>query len=146
RRRSRLADMVARNRDRIPFGCIFRKPAEHVSRDPERTFRRINVVASSNVLLEHVILTSTAKRSYLYALLLGYRDIERHNDRSSGVDRDRSRNLRKVDSLKERAHVFEMRDRDTDFSHLPFRPRIVRIKPQLRGKIESNREPGCALR
>src|SRR5207249_4224886 len=68
--RPRLADVVARDRDRVPARDALRAVGEEVGREPHRRLRREDVVPTCDVLLEDVVLGRAAQRVAGDALLL----------------------------------------------------------------------------
>ena len=62
RRRSRLADVIAADRDRVPVRQLALAEREDVGDDPQRGARRIDVGAARDVLLEDVVLDRARER------------------------------------------------------------------------------------
>ena len=93
RRRARLADVVAGDRDGVPLRDVLVAVGEDVGDDPHRLPRRVDVGAAGDVLLEDVVLDGAAELVGRHALLLGHQLVEQQQDGGRGVDRHRRRDL-----------------------------------------------------
>ncbi len=93
RRRSGLADVVARDRDRIPVRHLGRAEAEDLGDEAQRRRGRIDVRPAGDVFLEHVVLDRPADLIRADPALLGDHDVHREQRRRRGVDRHRRRHL-----------------------------------------------------
>ena len=93
---------------RQPLGAV----REEVGREPHRRSRREDVVASRDVLLQHVVLHGAAELLPGDALALGDELVEQEEQRGRGVDRHRGRDLAERDPVEQRLHVAERVDRD----------------------------------
>ena len=77
RRRSRFADVVPADRNRVPLRQLVLAVREDVRHDPERSPRRVDVRAPRHVLLEDVVLDGPGELRLRDPLLSGHRDVER---------------------------------------------------------------------
>src|SRR5712691_3724465 len=81
RGRAGLADVVARDRDRMPLGHLLRAELDHVRDQPHRRLGREDELLLRDVLLEDVRLDRPAKLRAGNALLLADADVEREQHR-----------------------------------------------------------------
>ena len=146
RRRSRLADVVPGDRDRVPGRDALRAVGEQVGGEPHRGPRREDVVAPGRVLLEHVVLHRAAQAVARDTLPLRDELVEQQQQRGRGVDRHRGGDLVERDPVEERLHVGDRVDRHAGTPDLAVRTRVVRVVPELRGEVERDREARLALR
>ena len=144
--RARLADVVAGDRDRVPARQPLVAVGEEIGRQPHRRPRREDVVPARDVLLEDVVLHRAAEPLTRDALPLGNELVEEKQQRSRRVDRHRGGDLAERDPVEEHLHVGERVDRHPGAPDLTRRPRVVRVETELRGQIESHREPRLSLR
>ena len=79
------------------------------------------------------------------ALLVGDRDVERHQPRRGGVDGHRGVHGAERDAVEQRAHVAEMADRHADLADLAARQHVIGIVAGLGRQIEGDRKPGLPL-
>jgi hypothetical protein len=79
--RAGLADVVARDRDRMPLGHLARAELDHVGDEPHRRLRREDVLLLRDVLLEDVRLDRPSEVAHRHALLLAHARVEREQDR-----------------------------------------------------------------
>src|SRR5207245_11139711 len=79
-RRARLANVVARDGDRVPGRQILAAIGEEVGDDAHRRPRRVDVGPASYVLLEDVVLDGAAQGGQVRALLLGHQLVEQEQD------------------------------------------------------------------
>ena len=114
RRRSRFADVIPADRNRVPLRHLSLAEREDVRHDPERRLRRIDVGAARDVFLEDVVLNRSRERLRRHALPLADRDVQREQDDRRRVDGHRRRDLVERDAVEERGHVFDRIDRDAD--------------------------------
>src|SRR5581483_1517577 len=77
RRRTGLADVVARNRNRVPVRHFPRAVRENISDDPQAGLRWIDVSAARDVFLEDVVLYRAVEFVRRDALLSADGDVER---------------------------------------------------------------------
>ena len=145
RRRARLADVVAGDRDRMPLRELRRTPLHHVRNQPHRRLGREDVLLLRDVLLEDVRLDRPPQRRRRHPLLLTHRDVEREQDRRRRIDRHRGRDVAERDSAEERLHVLERVDRHTFPADFAQRALVVRVVAHQRRHVESSRETRLAV-
>ena len=86
--------------------------------------------------------SSAARR----ALLVGDRDIERHQPGRGGVDGHRGIHRREWDLLEQRPHVADVGDRDADLTDLAAGEQdVIAVETGLGRQVESDREAGLSL-
>jgi hypothetical protein len=78
-------------------------------------------------------------------LLVGDRDVERHQPRRGGVDGHRRVHGVERDAVEQRAHVAEMADRHADLADLAARQHVVGVVAGLGRQVEGDRESGLSL-
>ena len=144
RRRARLADVVAGDRDRVPARQPLGAVREQVGRQPHRRTRREDVVPAGDVLLEDVVLHRAAQRVRRDALLLGDELVEEQQERRRGVDRHRGRDPLERDAREQHLHVGERVDRDPGAADLALGAWVVGVEPELGRQVERDREPRLA--
>src|SRR5215469_2213584 len=76
RRGASFANVIARNRNGIPFWQVVAAPPENVGDDAHGVLHRINIRATSDVLLEDIVLYRPGKLREACALLLCDGDVE----------------------------------------------------------------------
>ena len=143
-RRARLADVVARDRDRVPARDPLLAVGEQVGRQPHRGARREDVVPAGDVLLEDVVLDGAAQRAAGHALLLGDQLVEQQQQRRRGVDRHRRRHLVERDPVEQELHVRDRVDRDAGAPDLALGHRVVGVVAELGGEVEGDRRAPSA--
>ena len=146
RRRARLADVIAADRDRVPLRHVALAEREDVGDDAERRFRRVDVGAARDVLLQHVVLHGAGERRWRHALLLRDGDVQRQQDDRGRVDRHRRRHAIERDAVEQRRHVLDRIDRHADAPDFAGRQRVVRVVADLRRQIEGDAQAADALR
>ncbi len=146
RRAALLAEVVARDRDRVPPRHPLLAVLEQVRRQPHRGLRRIDVVAPRYVLLEHIVLGRSPQLLAGHPLLLAHQLVKQQQAGRGCVDRHRRRHLIQRDALEGRPHVVDRVDRHPRAPHLPQTARVVRVKAELGGQVERHRQPRRALR
>ena len=144
RRRARLADVVAGDRDAVPVGQVLGAVGEGVGDEPHRGPRRVDVGPPGHVLLQDVVLDGAAQRVGRHALLLGHQLVEQQQDGGGGVDGHRRRDLVEGQAGQQQAHVGQRVDGHPDLAHLALGPGVVRVEPHLGGEVEGARQPGLA--
>ena len=126
-RRARLADVVPRDRDRVPARHPLGRVREEIRRDPHRRPRREDVVPAGDVLLEDVVLHRPAELRRLDALLLRDELVEQEQQRGRRVDRHRRRDVAERDAVEQQLHVRDRVDRDTRAADLALGAGVVRV-------------------
>ena len=120
--RAGFANVIARDRDRVPLGHLGRAELHHVDDDAHVRPRRKDPLFLRDVFFEDVGLQRAAERGARHALVLGGGDVLRERDRGRTVDRHRRRDRAHVDAVEERLHVAQRVDRDAalaDFAAAP---------------------------
>ena len=117
----------------------------HVLDQPHRRRRRKHVGAARQIFLDDVVLDRAGERRARRALLVGDRDVERHQPRRGGVDGHRGVHRGERDAVEQRAHVAEMADRHADLADLAARQHMVAVVAGLGRQIERDRQAGLAL-
>ena len=87
RGRSGFADVIAANRDRVPVRQLALTERKDVGDDAERCWRRKNVRAAGDVLLEDVVLHRARQRARRDPLPPGNGDVERQQNDRRRIDR-----------------------------------------------------------
>ena len=100
RRRPRLPDVVAGDRDRVPARDPLGAVREQVGRQPHRRAGREDVVPARDVLLEDVVLHRPAEGVAGDAALLGHQLVAEQQERCGRVDRHRGRDLVEGDARR----------------------------------------------
>ncbi len=145
RRRPRLADVVAGDRDRMPQRHLRRAELDHVRHQPHRRLGREDVLLLRDVLLQDVRLDRPAQRRPRHTLLLADAQIERQQDRRRRVDRHRRRHLSERDPLEQRLHVLQRVDRHPLATDLAQRARMIGVVAHQRRHVERRRQPRLAV-
>ena len=143
--RTGLADVVARDRDRVPARHVVRAPLDHVAHQPHSGIDRETPLLLCDVLLQDVGLDGAAKLVGSDSLTLGRDHVEREHDRRRSVDRHRHRDLTQRDVGKQPLHVGGCVDRDALTPDLTETARMVGVVAHQAGHIERGREPGLTV-
>ena len=102
-----LANVITRNRYRIPMRRVFAAPLEHVDNDLECGFGRVHPSMLCHVLLENVVLHRAADLRNIDALFFGGCHVEAKQQRRRSVDRHRGRDLIERDPVEQHLHISE---------------------------------------
>jgi len=143
--RARLADVVPRDRDRVPERHLPRAVLDHVDAEAHRRLGWEDPFLLRDVLLEDVRLDRPAELVLGDALLLGHADVEGEEHRRRRVDRHRGGDLAERDPGEELLHVLEGVDRHTLAPHLAERLRMVRVVAHEGRHVEGGREAGLPV-
>ena len=138
--RARLADVVARDRDRVPtrhVGCCKRDGVAH---EPHRRTGREHELLLRLVFLQDVVLQRAAEPRAIDARPLGLSDEHREDHRCWRIDRHRRGDLAEIDARVEVLHVGKRVDRHAAAPDLAERHRVVRVDAQQRRHVERRRE------
>ena len=127
------------------FGSSLGREDRDVLDQPHRGRRRKHVGAARQIFLDDVVLDRAGQRSARRALLVGDRDVERHQPRRGGVDGHRGVHRGERNAVEQRAHVAEVRDRHADLADLAARQHVIAVVAGLGRQIERDREAGLAL-
>ena len=99
-RGARFADVVARNRNRVPIGKFAAAPRKNIGDDAHGRAKRIDVSAASDVFLENVVLDSASEALEICALLFGDGDVEGEKNRGGGIDGHRGGDVFEGDAVE----------------------------------------------
>ena len=144
RRRSGFADVIARDRNRIPLRHRARAIRHHVGNQAHRLARRIDVGAAGGVFFKHVVLHRAAERVERNAAASRDREVEREENRCRRVDRHRDGHFIERNPVEQNFHIGDRVDRDARFADFAARLRRVRIVAELGRQIEGDREAGLS--
>ena len=133
RRRARLADVVAADRDRIPLRHLRGAEAEDLGDQREARPGRIDVRAARDVLLEDVVLDRAAERRARDAALLGDDDVHREQRRRRRVDRHRRGHAARAESRRAACACPR-----------PYRSRRRRARPRRARAANRSRSPSAS--
>ena len=136
----RLADVIARNRHRVPLRRVLRPPLEAVDDEAQRGLDGKAPRVLRHVLLEDVILDRAAQLFGRHALLLGGGDVEAPQDDRRPVDGHRGRHLVERDAVEQHLHVGQRTDGHAALAHLALRPGVVGVVAHQGGEIEGDGE------
>ena len=140
-----LADVVAGDRDRVPFRHVLPAVLEDVGGQAHGRLGRVDVVAARHVLLEDVVLDRAAQLLGGDALLLADQLVEQQQDRRRSVDRHRRGDAVEGDLLEADPHVLDRVDRDPGAADLAVAERVVGVAAELGRQVKGHREAGRAV-
>jgi hypothetical protein len=146
RRRAGFLQVVGADVHRIPLRQLGCGEDRHVLDQPHRRRGRKHVGAARQVFLDDVVLNRALQRATRRALLVGDRDVERHQPRRGGVDGHRGVHGVERDLVEQRPHVAEMADRDADLAHFAGGEGMVGVVAGLGREIEGDGKAGLAFR
>ena len=144
RRRSRLADVVARDRDRVPARHVLRAIGDDVGDEAQGRTGRVDVGAARHVLLEDVVLDGAGERVLRDAAPPRHRDVEREQDGRGRVDGHGGRDALERDPVEEDLHVLEAVDGHAHAADLAHGLGIVGVVADLGREVEGDGEAGRA--
>ena len=136
RSRTRFTDVVAGDRNRVPFRNVLRAVFKNVGDQTHRRFRREDVGAASRVFFQDVVLDRAAQLVRGYALFFRNGNVHRQENGRRSVDRHRCRNFTQVDLVEQDFHVGERIDRNAYFTNFAGTHRIVRVVTDLGRQVE----------
>ena len=137
RRRAGLANVVSRDRHRMPPRHLGRGEGDRVAHESHRLPRREDELFLRLVLLQNVVLQGPAEASTRNARPLRLGDEHREDHRGRRVDRHGGGDLAEIDVGVEVLHIGEGVDRDTATSHLAKRHRVVGVDAEEGRHVES---------
>ncbi len=140
RRGARLADVIARDRNRVPERRVLCAPFEHVDDDFEGRLDWIDPGVLGHVFLEDVVLHGAAQLRDRNALFLRGGDIEAEQNCRRPVDRHGRRDLVERDAVEQGFHVRQGRNGDTAFPDFPLGPGMVGVVAHQCRKVERDGE------
>jgi hypothetical protein len=145
-RRSRLADVIAADRNRVPLRRLALAERDDVRGDTQRRTRRVDIRAARDVLLEDVVLNRARHLPRVATLPARHRDVEREQDDGRRVDRHRSRDTIQRDAVEQDRHVFDRIDGDANLADLSRGKRVIGVVADLGRQVERNTQSHDPLR
>ena len=139
-----LADVVARDRHRVPAWHLRRGEPDDVTDEAHTRAGREHELLLRLILLEHVVLQRAPEPGPFDAAPFRRDDVHRQQDRRGRVDRHRGRDRPHIDIPVEILDVGDRVDGDAALPDLAQRDRIVGVLPHQRREIEGGREPVAA--
>ena len=146
RRGTRLADVIARDVDRVVALHVRCAVRDAVAHDAHRRRDRIDVLLLRHVLFEDVGLNGARQLVQIVAALLREHDVHRQQNPRGRIDRHRHRDVLQIDAVEQRLHVGERIDRHALTAHLAFAHRMVGVVTHQRRHVEVRRQAGLSLR
>ncbi len=143
--RSRLADVVAGDRDRVPLRHLVRAKLHHVADESQVRFRWEHPLLLGDVLLQDVVLQRAAQVLPGDALLFGGHQQLGEQHLRRAVDRHRHGDPVERDLIEQRHHVVGRVDGHAAVPNLTERHGVVRVVPHQRRHVERHREPVLTL-
>ena len=144
--RARFANVISADRNRVPLGRALAAESENIGHDAQRWSQREDVSPARDVLFQNIVLNRSGKPRNIHALFFRHCEIERKQDGARGIDGHGGGDAVEGNAGKERFHVFERVDGHANPPHFAARERVIRIQPDLRGKIERYGKPRLSLR
>ena len=114
-----LSDVVAADADWVPARKVLRGELYGVSHQPHGRRRRKDVFVLRRILLQDVVLESTAQGSRVDALFLRRHDVHGPDDCRGRVDGHGRGDLVQRDAVKEDLHIRQGRYGHATFAELP---------------------------
>ena len=146
RRRTGLADVIPRNRDRVPARHPHSTELDHVSHQPQRRINRETPLLLSDVLLQNVRLDRARQTLRTHTPTLRRHNIKSQHHRRRRVDRHRRRNRAHVDPRKQRLHIVKRVQRHPLTPNLALATHMIRVKAHQARHVERRRQPRLAMR
>ena len=137
--------MVGAYVHRVPLRRLPGAEQDHVFGQPERGFGREDVGSAGQIFLDDVVLGRALKRLPGRALLVGDRDIERHQPGRGGVDGHRRVHRGERNVLEQGPHIADVGDRDADLADLAARQDVIAVEAGLGRQVEGDRQSGLTL-
>ena len=138
--------MVSGDRDGVPLGRFVIGPGEHVGNDAHGVADGIDVGSARNVLLEDVVLHGAGELLHVGSGAAGDGNVERQQNARRRVDGHRGGDLVERDAVEEPLHVLDGVDGHSHFTDLAECHGIVGVIADLRGQVESYRQPRGPVR
>jgi len=145
RRGAGLADVVARNRDRVPLGNVQGAELDGVADQLHGGLRGAHEGLLGDELLEHVVLDRAADLVKRNAVDFGRRAVHGPEGRGRRVDRHGGRDLVEGDALGENEEVFEGVDGHAALAALATGFRGVGVIAHEGGEVEGRAETRLAF-
>ena len=144
-RRTRLPNVIAADRNRVPLGNVLGAEFDQVDDQPHGRLGGKDDLVLRVELFEDVVLDGAAELTPIPASLAGGGEIKRHDHGRGGVDRHRDADLLEVDLGKQLPHVVDGVDGHSQPAHFPPRLRAVAVEPHQGRQVEGSAQPGLAL-
>ena len=138
--------MIATDTDGVPMRHFPSRIFYEIDSEPQRKLRRIDVGIPGNVLLQNIVLRSSPQLPLRDPLLQSSRSIQAEQNRSGRVDCHASADLAEIDSIEQPSHIVDTADSDSDLAHFPMRSWMIRVKAELRWKIEGSAKSSLSMR
>src|SRR6185312_8675584 len=136
RRCTGFANVIAGDRYRVPEWHMLGGPREIIDYETQRGLDGVNPRVLRHVLLEDVVLDSSAQFLDVHTLLLGGGNVEREQNYRRTIDGHRRRNLVERNPFEKRFHVGETGYRDAALADLALGTRVIGVIAHQRRKIE----------
>ena len=120
-----FADVISRNRDRVPLRNILRAIRKDVGDQAHRRTWWVHVGTARDVFLQQVILNGAANRAGRNTLLFCNQFVHQQQDGTSGVDGHRRRHLVERQVLQQQTHVLQRVNGNTDLADFAFTARVI---------------------
>src|SRR5438034_11395148 len=138
--------MIAADADGMPMGHFPGRIFYEVDCECQRKLGRIDVGIPGNVLFQNIILRRSSQLPLRDPLLQSNSGIQAEQDRCRRVDCHASADFAKVDSIEQPSHIVDPADSDSDLAHFPMRSLMIRVKAQLRWKVEGSAKSSLPMR
>ncbi len=139
-RRARFADVVAGDRDRVPFRQLGRAERNRVAHQTHRRPGREDEFLLRLIFLQDVVLQGAAEAPPCDTIGFGVRNEHRKDHRRRAVDRHRCRDRAEVDPAVQILDVCERVDGHAAFPDLTQRERVVGVAAHQCRQVERGRE------
>ena len=146
RRRSRLADVVPADRDRVPPRHLLRPELECVDDEPHGRLGRIDPLFLRLVLFQDIVLDRAAEFRPGHAAVFGHDEIHRPDRGGRAVDGHRRAHAAHVDSAEQDLHVVGRGDRHAARPELTFGLALVGVVAVQSRHVEGDAETRLAVR
>src|SRR4051794_38501595 len=120
-------------------------PSMRLIDQPHGGRRWKNVSAARQILFDDVVLDCALQATTGSALLVGDRDIKRHQPRCRGVNGHRRVHRRERNTLEQGPHIAEVAHRHADLADLTFGQHVIGIVTGLRRQIEGDGQAGLSF-
>src|SRR5437660_4398075 len=138
--------MITTDTDGVPMRHFPRRIFYEIDSETHGRLRRIHVGIPGNVLLQNIVLRSPTQLPLRDPLLQSSRSIQAEQNRSGRVDCHASADLAEIDSIEQPSHIVDTADSDSDLAHFPVRSWMIRVKAELRWKIEGSAKSSLSMR
>src|SRR5438046_7463938 len=138
--------MIAADTNGMPITHFPSRRVDEVDRESQRKLGRLDVGIPGNVLFQNIILRSSTQLPLRDPLLQSNSGIQAEQDRCRRVDCHASADFAKVDSIEQPSHIVDTADSDSDLAHFPIRSWMIRVKAELRWKVEGSAKSSLSMR